>query len=347
MKLYLHHFPNLSIVRNNVADPFRPPEGKAVLREKSGFRASSCATEPKMRTCAAFRRTGTSIEAISPARRYGFSTKDGSRTSALSSGLMAMTSSTSRSDNLIVFQHAVRRSRRRPFEVRVFPPFHEDLVASVFDGGVPPPPQSGKPVIGFCGHAKPRVVDEAKRLLRKALSRCGSTLGLAHEVPEPWGSHVVLRHQVLRALARDARITPNFVIRDQYRAGVRAKAERRNLKHQTALEFFENILSSDYTVCVRGGGNFSVRLFETLCLGRLPLIVDTDLLLPWPDDGSWQDVSVRVDARNLAALGDTVISHWRSMCERREDVFLAAREFWVKRLSLRGYFSHFRELLLS
>ena len=73
-------------------------------------------------------------------------------------------------------------------------------------------------------------------------------------------------------------LTTNYILRSKYRAGV---SREKDPFHPSRLEFVNNILGSDYTVCMRGGGNFSVRFYETLSLGRIPVFIDTDCLLPW------------------------------------------------------------------
>jgi hypothetical protein len=49
------------------------------------------------------------------------------------------------------------------------------------------------------------------------------------------------------------------------------------------LKFYKNIKNSLYGLCVRGGGNFSFRLGEVLMMGRIPILIDTDCILPFPD----------------------------------------------------------------
>ena len=58
-------------------------------------------------------------------------------------------------------------------------------------------------------------------------------------------------------------------------------------RKKTTAEFFKNIEQNPYTFCMRGGGNFSVRFYETLIMGRIPVLVDTDVRLPLADDVDW------------------------------------------------------------
>jgi hypothetical protein len=46
-------------------------------------------------------------------------------------------------------------------------------------------------------------------------------------------------------------------------------------------EFFQNIYENLLTVCIRGFGNYSVRFFQTLAMGRIPVFIESDSVLPF------------------------------------------------------------------
>ncbi len=192
--------------------------------------------------------------------------------------------------NVVQLQQGL--ARRRPGRVTAavpFPVFHDDLL-EVFDGD-PAPRRSRRVRVGFCGQAVPTTRSELRRLAIKARERVERRRG-ADELPQPWSSHVRLRRRALDVLAADPRVDTDFVRRRDYRHGLVDKRDRRDLRHPSALAFYENIRGSDLTVCARGGGNFSVRLTETLCFGRIPLVIDSGALLPRPDDPFWDEVAV-------------------------------------------------------
>ena len=45
-------------------------------------------------------------------------------------------------------------------------------------------------------------------------------------------------------------------------------------------EYFDNISNNIFTLCHRGAGNFSYRFYETLMMGRIPVLIDTDCVFP-------------------------------------------------------------------
>lgn len=86
----------------------------------------------------------------------------------------------------------------------------------------------------------------------------------------------IKRFYHLKKLEKSNLIETNFIYRKKYRAGARTEEEIK----KTTLEFYKNIQSNAYTFCLRGSGNFSIRFFETLAMGRIPVIIDTDIRLP-------------------------------------------------------------------
>src|SRR5690606_31539385 len=100
-----------------------------------------------------------------------------------------------------------------------------------------------------------------------------------------------LRALMLKKLERSAYVATNFIYRQLYRAGVKNNKD----SHQTTMDFYNNLKDSDYVVCVRGAGNFSVRLYETLAMGRIPVFIDTDCALPLENSIDWKKHTVWIE----------------------------------------------------
>ena len=65
---------------------------------------------------------------------------------------------------------------------------------------------------------------------------------------------------------------------------------------QTIDEFNENLKSSEFTFCPRGTGNFSMRFYETLKAGRIPVIINEELVMPFKDGLiDWPSICVIVN----------------------------------------------------
>jgi hypothetical protein len=136
-------------------------------------------------------------------------------------------------------------------------------------------------------------------------------------------------------------IETNFVIRDSFLGGAWLRDGRTDLLlAQTArMEFLQNMVDSDYVVCARGGGNFSYRLYETLCCGRIPVFIDTDCVLPYDFEIDWKRHCVWVDEKEVDCAGRKVAEFHASLTEKD---FLTlqegCRKLWNDWLSPVGFF---------
>jgi len=126
----------------------------------------------------------------------------------------------------------------------------------------------------------------------------------------------------------------------------RYRAKKKDPFHRTRLEYVNNLLASDYVVCMRGAGNFSVRFYEALSLGKIPVFIDSDCILPYDFAVHYRDYCVWVpyEERHGAAR---IVAQFHARLSPAE--FTARQEqcraLWVNRLSRDGFYSHFREHL--
>jgi len=249
----------------------------------------------------------------------------------------------------ILFEQGPEAARpRRRATVHAWPVLIHDHLADLYDGEPAPRPRAERPRVGFCGQAAAPLAGHARLLAGKARAHLAHGLGRSDRLASPWPSHLRLRQRALAVLADDARVATEFVVRDRYRAGVRRLADRADRTHPTATDFFDNIRGTDYTLCARGGGNFSTRLYETLCLGRIPVIVDTGQVLPWAGRVPWEQLAVIVPAGDLGQLANRVVAHHAALGpEGFAEAQLRCRDLWIDRLSVEGFFGYLPELLVA
>lgn len=127
-----------------------------------------------------------------------------------------------------------------------------------------------KPIVGFCGSIKNNL---GKRL------------------------------STIDAFKKNDNIVPNFILRDQFWGG---KPNDKNLLQ----EFKDNIIESNFTISNRGRGNFSMRFYQTLSLGRIPILINTDMLFPFDDEIDWKKYIIT--AKSEEELVNNVISWWKT-----------------------------------
>ena len=190
------------------------------------------------------------------------------------------------------------------------------------------------PRIGFCGHANSSFLKRIKELL--IFGRENAKRFLKNPIRNDWEplfSSAFQRSQLLKKMADSSLLETNFIYRDQYRAGAKNKADL----EKTTLEYFENIYHSDYVLCIRGAGNYSVRFYETLMMGRIPIFVNTDCLLPFEDIIDWNKHVVFVEWKDRNAIA-SIVSDFHSKLSNQEFIAIQLnnRKLWKETLSTRS-----------
>ena len=148
---------------------------------------------------------------------------------------------------------------------------------------------------------------------------------------------LTLRHQCVSRLARTPGIEPHLIERANFlgsaAAGVAGLEKERR-------EFLENLLQADYALCLRGKGNFSFRLYEVLSLGRVPLLLNTDCVLPFEDEIDWRSHVVMIEEREGPRIGECLLERHRAMSPA---TFVAmqqnARQLWQDYLEPSSFFA--------
>lgn len=99
------------------------------------------------------------------------------------------------------------------------------------------------------------------------------------------------RIELVNKLKLIPNIKRNFKLQNMYWAG--------NPHNQKVIEdFINNIKDSHITLTPRGTGNWSARFYQVLYLGRIPLLVNTDMILPFEDRINWRDIIVYCESEN-------------------------------------------------
>ena len=250
--------------------------------------------------------------------------------------------------DVFVFRGSLRKSLRLA---------HEFPTPAFFEDRLTPSPQVLRPlrtapVVGFCGNIDSTAFlrFRPKAILRKtvywgllsrpALERVLRRTGL--RITRSEGKRV--RYQALGVVRRCPDLQANFVIRDHFANGTLQLPQDQQAEHlkKALKEFCANVINSDYTLCPRGAGNWSYRFYETLCLGRIPVFIDTDCLLPYESVIPWRKYCVWVDGNHIEDLPGAILEHYRSHTpESFAELQQKCRNLWVEYLSVDGFFHHF------
>ena len=107
-------------------------------------------------------------------------------------------------------------------------------------------------------------------------------------------------------------------------------------------DFRENLRMNAFNVCNRGAGNFSIRFYQALSAGRIPVLVDTDLELPLRKLIPWHECCViePTEERCLSAVVNLHRSGQIPTMQRR------ARELYDQFLTGSTFLEYVFEFLL-
>ncbi len=192
------------------------------------------------------------------------------------------------------------------------------------------------PIIGFCGQTDSDIRAHIKDSCRILFRNIAFFTRLSLNEPQSIYPSVRLRETCLSILESSKDISTNFIRRRQYRAGAKDKNSLLN----TSLEYFNNIRSSDYVLCARGGGNFSARLYETLAMGRIPIYINTNGLLPLDGIINWKNHMVWVEKNEINKLEEKILTFHEKL--RGDDFIklqLANRKLWETHLRIFNFYA--------
>ncbi len=144
------------------------------------------------------------------------------------------------------------------------------------------------------------------------------------------------RRASLRAVRRSRCVDTDYVLRKEYWGGK---------PHDPALvaAFWSNIEAGQFVVSTRGAGAYSMRLFQAMSAGRIPIVLlDEETDLPFADRIPWDEIAVV--ARSPWALRRAL----RRFVDEHGDLSDAQRRcriIWEQFFSLDGFLDQFaREL---
>ena len=169
--------------------------------------------------------------------------------------------------------------------------------------------KSAKPIVGFDGLAGESTLKNIYRVFRNIQHNIDYALGRTIFAPDRLLPGTYTRERAIRLIEKDNRIVANFNKRTAFRAGAKDASDQR----VKTTEFYTNMMESDYVLCCRGVGNFSKRFYETLAMGRIPVFVNTDCILPFDNVIDWKNYLVWVEEKEINHLCDRIEEHYNSM----------------------------------
>lgn len=232
-------------------------------------------------------------------------------------------------DNTLVFRTSQYRGHQKPNEI-LMPAYAEDLLEGELQLR---PKHAGEPVVGFCGWAEYKnFKNRIGTIVKNSLIEASGIVGIRRDARI---KGITYRMKALKRLSESSCIEPNFIIRSSYSGHV---STIKTDPEQTRREYIKNMRSSDYALVVKGDGNYSYRFYEALSLGRIPVLLDTDCILPLEEYIDYSQFVLRVPYWDIYHLDRCIAAHYQSVSDNEFiDMQKRAREAFEKYLRVDAF----------
>lgn len=207
----------------------------------------------------------------------------------------------------IVIRSSQYKDRLLPYEI-MMPAYAQDLqkIMPQYAGIQDSVEFTPQPTVSFCGWAQASNIRSKLSFFVKDVT--WAMIGQFIKRFEARRPGITLRKIGIDILKKSQKITSNIIVRSSYTGSVKTVQGKPD---ELRAEYIHNMASSVYAFAPRGDGNFSVRFFEALSLGRIPVILDTQIALPLENLIQYDDFVVRVPLENLDRL-DIEIANWHN-----------------------------------
>jgi len=229
-------------------------------------------------------------------------------------------------ENTLIFRTSLKRSTMQENDAAM-PAIVEDFVARYLNDTLQIRHKRDRARVGFCG------TSFFSNSLKDHLRKTAVKTGLRDPLP------TAPREDALKNILKSKLVEPNIVLREQ--SWWSDDPERKKIRRR---EYVQNIVDSDYTLAVRGVGNFSWRFYETLSTGRIPVFVNTDCVLPFEDHIDWKQYCMWVEQHEIAHIDEKIADFHNDIShDHFTDLQVECRKLWKEWLSAEGFYAHFYE----
>lgn len=194
-----------------------------------------------------------------------------------------------------------------------------------------------KPVVAFCGMGGFNSVHSwIKYHAENLFYECGALLKpemRARKLGVYW------RRAMMRACEHSPLVETNFIVRRSF-SGHKKSIELN--PEQARREYLETTANADFVLAPKGDGNYSNRFLKTLAFGRIPVLVDTDVVLPMGSDVDYSKIIVRIPMKQVADTARYVREFYDTLTpEEWKNRQLLARETFEQYLKQDVFFRNF------
>jgi len=245
--------------------------------------------------------------------------------------------------NSIVFHNSGIKSNQND-NYFSYPNFFEDFIQKYYDGNPMWVDKPAMPSVGFCGYAPPLGLSITDKWIVAAIKLLLNYMGLLKFFPSKT-SHSYRARAILSFKFSKKKVLSDFLVKKQFAFGSKGQlnSDCGAVESDSTFRrrYVDNMTNNAYTLCVRGIGNYSIRFFETICCGRIPIFVNTDSILPFDFLIDWKQYCVWVEEKDIDKLPQKVAEfHAQITPEEFLELQKKLRSIWETYMTPMGFFSH-------
>ena len=146
-----------------------------------------------------------------------------------------------------------------------------------------------------------------------------------------------IRGYVLDIVQKSTKIESEIILRTGFWAPELEKNEARN-------QYMRSLQDNTFILCMRGAGNFSYRLYETLMMGRIPIIINSNQVFPFENKIDYSKFSLMINSpENI----ENQILNFLNSKSNEELITMqkTSRNFWQNFCSPEGWTKNFTKEL--
>jgi hypothetical protein len=217
----------------------------------------------------------------------------------------------------------------------IIPSFINDPYISFLPQGFSPLKKDKKPSIGFVGHAQSGILKYCKEYSSHLKYQVKRSLSRLLADKQSFYPSSIKRAKYLGQLASKESLKTQFILRNKYRAGSHTVLSQK----ESTQQFYDTIFNTAYTFCIRGVGNFSVRFYEALAVGRIPILLNTDCRLPLHNNIDWSKHILILDETKAESIEEQILQFHNSLSDTEfKNIQHSNRELWLTTLRRDLYF---------
>lgn len=199
------------------------------------------------------------------------------------------------------------------------------------------------PSIGFCGQIDSSFIISIFKYINLFFKKLFFYSGISYKYYGPSVPPTLFRRRVIDVLMKSNKLSSVFICREKYQGGI----SKQDPSFDTIkTEFYQNINDTDYTICIRGTGNFSARFYETLAMGKIPIFINSDCVLPFSDVIDWKKHLIWIEQNEIFEIEDKILKFHNSLSVKKfQKIQKENRKLWEKYFQFSGFYNELSILL--